>query len=110
VIDADEACHLDTGANLFEAFTSRRVPGILVVVDKAARQAPQAAARLDRPASQENSAVDLDHHRRCDLRVVPQHEVVVGARLDLAAFDHARHELGSAIDAVAAHLPNSSDP
>jgi len=100
VIDADEPRHLDAGANFFEAFTSRRVPGILIVVDEAARQAPQAAARLDRPASQENSALDLDHHRRRDLGIVPKHEVVVGACLDLAAFDHARHELGAAVDAV----------
>jgi hypothetical protein len=40
VIHADEACLLDVGGNLFEAFTSRRIPGILVVVDESAGQAP----------------------------------------------------------------------
>jgi hypothetical protein len=36
VKDADETCLLDVRGNFFEAFTSRRIPGILVVVDKSA--------------------------------------------------------------------------
>jgi uncharacterized ferritin-like protein (DUF455 family) len=40
VIDADEAGHLDVGGDFFEAFTSRRIPGSLVIVDESARQAP----------------------------------------------------------------------
>jgi len=109
VIDPDEACHLDPCADLFEAFTSRRVPRVLIVVDESARKAPQAEARFDRPAAKEYPSVDLDHHRGRYLGVVPQNEVVVGTGLDLAAFDHARHELGAAIDAVVGHLSNSTD-
>jgi hypothetical protein len=107
VVHADEACHFDMSANFFEAFASRRIPRTLVVVDESAGQAPQAAARFDRTTPQQNSAIDLDHHRRRDFGVVPQHEVVVGTGLDFAAFDHSRHKLGAAVDAVVAHPANS---
>jgi hypothetical protein len=52
VIDADEARHLDLGADLFEALASGRIPWILVVVDEPAWKAPLAAARLDCAATQ----------------------------------------------------------
>ncbi len=102
MIHADEACLLDVNGNFFEAFTGGRIPGILVVVDESAGQAPQASARFDSSAAQQNSAFDLDHHRRGDFGVVPQDEVVIGTGLDFAAFDSARHELGAAVDAVVA--------
>jgi hypothetical protein len=47
VEDADQPGELDLRADLFEAFTRRRFPWALVIVDKAARQAPQPSARLD---------------------------------------------------------------
>jgi hypothetical protein len=109
VIDADEACHLDLGADLFEALASGRIPWIFVVVDEPAWKAPLAAARLDRAATQQDAAVDLDHDRRCDLGVVPEHEIVVWTALDLTAFDHSRKKLGATVDAVVGHPPNSSD-
>ena len=107
VINADESCLLDVRRDFFKAFASRRIPRILVVVDESARQAPQAAARLDSTAPQQYSAIDLDHDRRRDFGIVPQHKVVVGTGLDFAAFDHSRHKLGAAVDAVVAHPPNS---
>jgi len=100
VVDPDEARHLHPRADLFQAFASRRIPRILIVIDESAGQAPLAETRLDRAASEENSAVDLDHHGGRHLGVVPKHEIVVGTALDLPAFDHARHELGATVDAV----------
>jgi len=70
VEDADQPGELDLRADLFKAFPRRRFPWVLVIVDKAARQAPQPSARLDRPAAEHDAAVDLDHHRGRDLRVV----------------------------------------
>jgi hypothetical protein len=100
VVDPDEARHLHPRTDLFQAFASRRIPRILIVIDESTGQAPLAETRLDRAASQENSAVDLDHHCGRHLGVVPKHEIVVGTALDLPAFDHARHELGATVDAV----------
>jgi hypothetical protein len=110
VIDTDQACHFDMSGDLLQAFASRRVPRIFVVVDEAAGKAPQTTARFDRAPSQDDAAVYLDHHRRGDLGIVPKHEVVVDARFYFAAFDHARHQLGAAIDAVVGHESNSSSP
>jgi hypothetical protein len=109
VVDADEADHLHARRDLFRALASGRTPRILVVVDKPAGKAPLAAARLDRPAAQKDSAIDLDHHRGRDLRVVPKDEVVIRAALDFPAFDNARYELGAAVHAVMRHHSNSRD-
>jgi hypothetical protein len=109
VIDTDEASFLDIGAYLFATFTSRRIPRALIVVDEPAGKAPKTKARLDRAPPEDDAAVHFDDHRRRDLGVVPQHKIVIGAALDLAAFDHARNELGATVHAAVGHLTNSSD-
>jgi hypothetical protein len=110
VVHADEADLLDGRADFFHAFAGCRIPRILVVVDEPAGKAPLPVARLNRAAAEKYPAVDIDHNRCGNLRVMPQHEIVVGARLDLAAFDHTRYQLGAAIDAVVAHPANFTDP
>src|SRR5439155_18918782 len=107
VVDADQAGQLNRGVDLLGALAGRRLPRVFVVVDEPARKAPQPAAWLDRATSEHHAAVDLDHDGGRDLRVVPQHEIVVGTCLDLATFNDAHHELGPAVHAVMAH--NSND-
>lgn len=109
MIDADQADPLHWRRNFFLAFASRRCPGIFVVVDKTAWKAPLAAAGLDRAAPEKYPAVNLDHHRRRDLGVVPEHKVVIGTSLNLAALHQARHELRAAVDAIVGRAPHCSN-
>jgi hypothetical protein len=105
VINAQQACDLDARPDLLTALAPRCIRRILVVVDEAAGQAPQALARFDRAAAQQDPLADLDDHRGDHLGVVPQDEVVVRAGLERAALDDAGHERGSAIDAEVTHRP-----
>jgi hypothetical protein len=104
VIDADQPGELDRDAYLLAALSDRRRRWILVIVDEAAGQAPEAVAWLDRPATQDDSALGFHDHRGRNLRVVPQDEAVAWAGLHLATFDDSRHERGAAVDAKVPHL------
>jgi hypothetical protein len=103
VVHAEQLGDLDPGADLFAALADRRVARVLVVVDEPARQAPQAASRLDGTPAEQNTTTNLDDDRGHHLGVVPQHEVVVGTGLEGAALDDAGHELRSTFDAVVGH-------
>jgi len=105
VVGAEQGCDLDRGTDLFEALTSRCGRRILVVVDKAARQAPLAVARLDGAPAEHHTAVVLDDHRGGDLRVAPEDEVVVGTGLELAALDDPHDQGRAAVDAEVGHFP-----
>jgi hypothetical protein len=87
VIEAEQLCQLDKRADLLPAFAHRGVLWFLVMVHKAAGQAPQAVAGLDGAPPENDPAVELDDHGRSDLRVAPQHEIVVGARLHIATLE-----------------------
>jgi hypothetical protein len=99
VVHAQQPGELDRNPYLLQAFTHRRTGGILVVIDEATRQAPEAITRLDRAASEHDAAVGLDHDGGRDLWVVPQHETVVRTRFNLAAFDDRGHQRRAAVDA-----------
>jgi len=103
VVDADQAGHLHVGANLLEALARRRGRWILVIVDKAPGQTPQAVTGLDRAPAEKHATLHLDDHSRGDLGVAPEHETIVGAGLERPAFDVAWNQLGSAVDAVMRH-------
>jgi hypothetical protein len=107
VIDADEPGQLDGRADLLHAFARSRLPRALVIVYESARKAPEAEARLDRAATQQDAAVDLDHHRRRDLGVVPEHEVVLGTGFDIPPLDDACHKPSPALQAVVPHQLHS---
>jgi hypothetical protein len=91
VIDADQPGELDRHAYLLAALPDRRHRWILVVVDETAGQAPETVAGLDRPATQDDSALGFHDHRGRNLRVMPQGESVAWAGLHLATFDDSRH-------------------
>jgi hypothetical protein len=103
VIDAQQLQQLDAGADLLQALADRCHCRVLVVVDEAAGQAPLAVARLDRSPAEDDATLRLDHHGGGDLRVSPEHEVVVGTRLELATFDDPRDERPSAPEAEVRH-------
>jgi hypothetical protein len=103
VINAKQPGQLDLGADLFEALPNRGIGRILVVVDETAWQAPQAIARLDRPASQNYTAVDLHDNSCRDLGVTPQNEAVVRACFHLTTVYDTRHQRGAAVDAKVSH-------
>jgi hypothetical protein len=109
VIYAEQSGQLDLGADLFEAFPNRGVGRILVVVDETAWQAPQAIARLDRPASQDDTTIDLHDHSCRDLGVTPQNEAVVWACFQLTTIDDTRHQRGAAVDAKVSHQRGGYD-
>jgi hypothetical protein len=106
VIDADQRGELDRHVDLLTAFAHRRDRWILVVVDESAGQAPEAVAGLDRPATQDDSALGFHDHGGRNLRVVPQDEAVAWAGLHVTTFDDARHERGAAVDAEVPHPVN----
>jgi len=102
VVKAKQFRQLDVRADLLHALTNRGIFRILVVVHKPARQAPQAVGRLDGTPADDDAPTMLDDDRGGDLGVSPQHEVVVGASFELAAFDHPRGQGRTAFDAVVA--------
>jgi hypothetical protein len=102
VVQAEQLRQLDVHAYLLHALAYRGILRILVVVDKPAREAPQAVARLNGAPADDDAPSMLDDHRGRDLGVLPQHEVVVGTCLQIAAFDHPRDERRAALDAVMA--------
>jgi len=99
VKDTEEARQLDLGADLLAALTHRRGRRVLVMVDETAGQAPQPVARLDRSTSDDDSLFTLDDRGSDHFRVAPQHEVVVGTGLELAAIDDPYGKRRPAIDA-----------
>jgi hypothetical protein len=99
VINAKQSSQLDRSADLLHAFTDRGHARILVGVDEAARQTPQAITGLNRSAADHHSAVRLDHDCCRDFGVMPEDEAVIRASLDLAAFDDSGHEGCAAVDA-----------
>jgi hypothetical protein len=103
VVHADQPGYLDGHADLFQALSCRRGRRVLIVVYESTGQAPEAIARLDRPASQNDSAIGFNDHGRRYLWVVPEDKGVVWTRFDLAAFDDSRHQRGSAVDAEVTH-------
>jgi hypothetical protein len=103
VVDADQTGDVHGGADLLTAFAHSRVERALVVIDEPARQAPQPAAGLDPAPPEQDSSRSLHDDSGHHLRVVPEDEVVVGARLVHPALDLARHELRSAVDAEVGH-------
>jgi len=103
VVDAQQLQQLDARADLLQALADRRPCRVLVVVDEAAGQAPLAVARLDRSPAEDDSTLRLDHDGGGDLRVSPEHEVVVGTRLELAALDDAQDERPPAPEAEMRH-------
>lgn len=103
VVHPEQLGQLNLRADLLEALTRGGVRRIFVIVDETAGQTPEAVARLDRPPPEDDSAFHLHDHCGRHLRVTPQYEAVVGARLELPTVDHARHQLGAAIDAEVTH-------
>jgi hypothetical protein len=106
VVDADEPGQLDRGGDLLHALSRGGIPRILVVVHESARQAPQAATRLDGPAAKQHAAIDVDHYGGRDLWVVPEHEIIIGAGFDLAALDHSSDQLRPAEQTEMGHHSN----
>jgi hypothetical protein len=102
VVHAEQLGQLDSGADLLAALPDRGAGGILIVIDEAAGQAPVAVTGLDRSPAEDDPAVGFDHHSGRHLGVAPEDEVVVRARLELAAFDDAEDERRPALDAVMA--------
>ena len=102
VIQAEQLRQIYLRADLLHAFANRGILRIFVVVDKPTWQAPQAVARLDGAPAEDDAPGVLDDDRGRDLRVSPQHEVVVGTGLVLAAFDHPRDQRRAAFDAEVA--------
>jgi hypothetical protein len=103
VKDPDEPCLFDLRADLLPALTRRCLPRALVIVDETTGKAPQSKTGLDGAAPEQDPAIHLDDHCRADLWVVPQDEVIVGTCFELATFDDAWLQHGSALDAVVAH-------
>jgi len=74
VICAEQLGKLDPRPDLLHALAHRGRCGILVVVDKAAWQAPQPAARLGGPAAEHDATLGLDDHGGGHFRIAPKNE------------------------------------
>ena len=103
VVRAKQRSQLDPRADLLLALANRGCRGILIVIDEAAGQAPQAMTRFDGTTPEHDSACRLDDHGGGHLRVAPQDKRVVRASLMLASFDELRDERRSAVDAEVGH-------
>jgi hypothetical protein len=103
VVNAEQRRELHLRVDLLAAFAHRGVGGVLVVVDKPARKAPQPITRLDGAPSEHHAAVQLYDYRSHDLGVAPQDEVVVGTCLDFLTVDRSDDQRRAAVDAVVAH-------
>jgi len=103
VVNAQQLQQLHVRADLLQALADRCPRRVLVVVDEAAGQAPLAVARLDRSPAEDDATLRLDHDGGGDLWVSPEHEVVVGTRLDLAALDDPQDERPPAPEAEMRH-------
>jgi hypothetical protein len=64
VVHADQPSQFDRCLDLLQALARRGGSRVLVVIHESTRQAPQAVARLDRAAAQDNPAVGFDHYSR----------------------------------------------
>jgi len=100
----DQPGELDLRADLFKALANSCDSGVLVIVHKSPGQAPEPVARLDRPATQDDSVLRFHDHGGRHLRVVPQDEGVMRANLDLTPFDDSRHQRAAAVDAEMPHV------
>src|SRR5207245_2512246 len=60
VVDAQQLGDLDRRADLLQALAPGRVGRVLVVVDEATGQAPEAVARVDAPATEPDSLAGFD--------------------------------------------------
>jgi hypothetical protein len=109
VKNAEQPGQLDLGADLFEAFPNRGIGRILVVVDEPPWQTPQAIARLDRPAPEDDTTIDLHDNSCRDLGVTPQNEAVVWACFQLTTIYDTRHQRGAAVDAKVSHQRGGYD-
>jgi len=87
VVDAKELRDLDCGFDLLLALPHRCSGGVLVLVHKAAREAPEPIARIDRAATGDESAIRLDQDDRGYERVAPEDKAAARAGLDLLAVD-----------------------
>jgi hypothetical protein len=99
VVHAQQTGELNAGVDLLRAFADRGVGGMLVVVDKASRQAPQTITRLDGAAAEHDPALDLNHDRRHHFRVAPKNVAVNRADFEVATFDCLDGERRPAVDA-----------
>src|SRR5215472_3159209 len=104
VIDAEQLGDLDLGADLLAALPDGCQRRVLVVVDIAARQAPEPIPRLDPPPADDDLAGGiLDHHQRDHLGVVPEHEAAGLASLQVAALHDPGLQGAPAVNAVVRH-------
>src|SRR5215472_3454840 len=77
---------------------------MLVVVDVPPGQAPEAVARLDRPATAHDMPlVGLDHDQGHYLGVAPEHVPAPGATFHVAALERSWLKGGAAVHAVVPH-------